>query len=63
LRNFATRKEAPTLASHVQWRHREATEHLDLVDARRRLPQAADYRDRRQSPGVYAVFDPAGNEM
>jgi hypothetical protein len=94
LEDFAIRKEAATLASHVQWRHREATEqllrcplllmvpmlalltgffattsrcatqdeHLDLVDARAKLPQAAAYRDRHQAPGVYAVPDQAGNE-
>jgi hypothetical protein len=48
---------ATTLRGNTQY------EHLDLVDARTKLPQASDYRDRHQAPGVYAVLDPAANEM
>src|SRR5215475_9880599 len=36
---------------------------LDLVDAKGNIGKPADYRDRYQALGVYAVLDPKGNEM
>ena len=36
---------------------------IDLVDGKGNIRKPADYRDSYQVLGVYAVLDPAGNEM
>ena len=35
---------------------------LDLVDKARKIRKPADYRDRYQAPGTYAVRDSKGDE-